>query len=87
MFDPEHIISLFPRQNKAPFNKIFELRAQVSSYKETLLGVEKEIRKRDEAVTNELKTIQQLYNEKLKTIDNLRKLVDRTFHTPLLFFC
>ena len=87
MFDPEHIISLFPRQNKAQFSKIFELRAQVSSYKETLLGVEEEIRKRDEAVTDELETIQRLYNEKLKTIDNLRKLVDRTFHTPLLFFC
>jgi len=49
--------------------------------------VEEEIRKRDEAVTDELETIQRLYNEKLKTIDNLRKLVDRTFHTPLLFFC
>ena len=87
MFDPEHIISLFPRQNKAQFNKIFELRAQVSSYRETLLGVEKEIRKRDEAVTNELKTIQQLYNEKLKTIDNLRKLVGRTFRNLLLLLC
>jgi len=78
---------LFQTQNKAQFDEIVKLRAEVSAHKTIARMLEEQNSDRGKAlvgVCDELNATKKLYDEKLQTVNHQRMLIESMCTAPFL---